>query len=143
MINVDPTENIVQLEFMFLVTSYLLDQGKPIIVSALALQAEFKSSTAVYSKALCGDVTSTEEICSRPRLALVRVAFDVHFVYHTHYSDTGEVCRSPAFSSPDCSAAKGVAVDTPEIVCLSSEDAATCCAAMGNSDPSGFHRGDH
>ena len=143
MVHVDPTGNItiLLLESMFLVTPYLFFPGKPIIVSALALQAEFKSPTAVYSKAQCGKVTSTAEIRSRPRPVLVRVAFDVHFGYHTHYSDTGDACRSSAFSSPDCSAAKGVAVDTPEMVCLSSEDAATCCAAIGNSDPSGFHRG--
>ena len=54
-----------------------LDQGKPILVSGLALQAELESSTAVYSKAQCGEVTSTAEICSRRRPALVRVAFAV------------------------------------------------------------------
>ena len=111
MIHVDPTENIsiLLLEFfMFHVTPYLLllDQGKPILVSGLALQAEFKSSTAVESKAHSGEVTLTAEICSRPRPALVRVAFDVHFGYHTRYSDRGEKRRSSAFSSPDCSAAK-------------------------------------
>ena len=80
-------------------------------------------------------------MCSRPRPALVRVAFDVHLGYHTRYSGSGDVSSSSAFSSLDCTAAKDVAVDTPEIVCLSSEDAATCCAAIDNSDLTGFYRG--
>ena len=71
----------------------------------------------------------------------MRVAFDVHLRYRTVTSDSGEVSRSSAFSSPDCTAAKDVAVDTPDIVCLSSEDAATRCAAFGNSDPKGFYGG--
>ena len=62
-IHVDPTGIVVLLqEFMFFVTPFLLDQGKPILVSGLALQAELKSSTGVYSKAWCGEVTSTAEI---------------------------------------------------------------------------------
>ena len=68
-------------------------------------------------------------------------AFDVHFGYHTRHNGSGEVCRSSAFSSLDCFAAKDVALDTPEIVYLSSENAAACCAAIGNSDPMGFYRG--
>ena len=83
-------------------------------------------------------VTSTAETCSRPMPALLRVAFDVHFGYHTrcNISDSGEVSRS-------FTAAKDVAVDTPEIVCLSGEDAATRCAANGHSDPKGFLHRDH
>ena len=66
------------------------------------------------------------------------VAFDVHIGYHTRHniSDSGEVSRSSAFSSLDC-----IAVDTSEIVFLSSEDAAKCCAALGTSDPHGFTEG--
>ena len=109
----------------------LFDQGKPIPVSGLALQAELQSSTAACSKAWCGVVTATAEPGSRPRPALVRVAFDVHFGYHirSHFSDSGEVSRSSAFSSPDCTAAKDVAVDTSEILFLSPKVAAICCAA--------------
>ena len=47
------------LEFVSLVTPYLSDQGEPILVSGLALQAALKSSTAVSSEAWCGEVTST------------------------------------------------------------------------------------
>ena len=52
MIHVDPTGSIIILvqESMFPVTSYLSDQGKPILVSGLAWQAELKFSTADYCK---------------------------------------------------------------------------------------------
>ena len=67
----------------------------------------------------------------------------VHIGYHTRYnnSDSGKVSRSSAFSSLDSTAAKDVAVDTSEMVFLSSEDAAKCCAALGTSDPHGFTEG--
>ena len=126
--HVVPTGNIILLqECMFLVTPNLFDQGKPTLVSGLALQAELESSTVVKSKAKCGEFTSTAEMCSRPRPAVVRVTFAVHFGYHTRYNiiDSGEVSRPSALRMPDCTAAKDVLVDTTEKVCLSSEDAAT------------------
>ena len=105
----------------------LFDQGKPILMSGLALQAELESSTAGYSKSLCGEVTSTAELCSRPTPALVWVAFDAHFGFHTRTFSvhSGDASRSSSFS-PAGLHRRGIRDSF-----LSSEDAATCCAAVG------------
>ena len=102
MIHLVPTGNILVLlqEFMLLVTPTLFHQEKPVLMSELALQAKLKSSIAVYSKASCGEVTSTAEICSLPIPALVRVAFDVHFQYHTHSSAAVKCAARPLPASP-------------------------------------------
>ena len=49
---------------------------------------------------MCGEVTSLVELRSRPRPALVLVAFDVRFVCHilSRISDSGVASRSSAFS---------------------------------------------
>ena len=107
-------------------------------MSRSTLQAELESSIAVYS----GEVTSTAELRSRPRPALVRVPFNVHFVSNTRYntSDSGDASRlsaSPAKRHRRERCCGGHIRDDASVF----GDAAKCCAASGNSDPDDLTKG--